>query len=545
MEIHMKKTVALILAVVMLACAVAGCAGSNTKTTESTTAATTVTTATSPETTAATTATTTETTTTEQTTTETTTVETTTTEVVIPEPDLKNPIVHITFDELSDSLVFADDSGNGHDAVANKKLNLVEGKFGKAVSIESLGQHIEIADSDDFGFSKNDSFTIDVWFKWSGKTAGTNWPCIIQKGLVQSENHYKYVGFWINSSDKKLNLGITSSNSASRYNNNPAGEAVGTEWNHAVDVQDAEAVTISYYYDDMLVIKLPAIDASSEGYPFMIGYNGSDGQYIGAIDELNIYDFAIDMSKTAKSVDDMLFKTYNYTSESGKTYALPYRVYLPDGYEESNAAEFPVLLFLHGYGEIGNDNTKQIRILGGSNLFLEKLVKNGSCVIIAPQCNDPAEYNWVPIGHAWNTGSRTLTENPTITLEAATALLKEYIAEGKIDTKRVYVSGISMGGYGTWEIIARNPELFAAAVPLCGAGIPSKAAELKDMAIWAFHGLADPTVPASGTKDMEKAIKEAGGTKFKATYYAGIGHNIWPYAYAEEGLIDWILSQSK
>ena len=65
------------------------------------------------------------------------------------------------------------------------------------------------------------------------------------------------------------------------------------------------------------------------------------------------------------------------------------------------------------------------------------------------------------------------------------------------------------------------------------------------MAIWAFHGLADPTVPASGTKDMEKAIKEAGGTKFKATYYAGIGHNIWPYAYAEEGLIDWILSQSK
>ena len=102
-----------------------------------------------------------------------------------------------------------------------------------------------------------------------------------------------------------------------------------------------------------------------------------------------------------------------------------------------------------------------------------------------------------------------------------------------------------MGGYGTWEIIARNPDLFAAAVPLCGAGIPSKAADLKDMAIWAFHGLSDPTVPVTGTQDMEKAIKAAGGTKFKATYYSGVGHNVWPYAYAEAGLVDWILSQSK
>ena len=102
-----------------------------------------------------------------------------------------------------------------------------------------------------------------------------------------------------------------------------------------------------------------------------------------------------------------------------------------------------------------------------------------------------------------------------------------------------------MGGYGTWEIIARNPELFAAAVPLCGAGIPSKAAELKDMAIWAFHGLADPTVPAKGTQDMQQAIKAAGGTKFKATYFEGVGHNIWTQAFGYPGLGEWILSQSK
>lgn len=543
-EILMKKIVALMLAVIMLACAVAGCGEKETPTTESTTTVTTAATTTTTEETVATT-TTEATTTTTETTTETTTTAETTTEPPIVVPEVPKPLIHITFDELTDDLIFADDSGNGYDAKANKKLKLTEGKFGKAVSLESVNQFIEIADNEAFKFSKNDSFTIDVWFKWSGKKAGTNWPCIIQKGLVQSKNLYNYAGFWINSGDSKLNLGITSSNSQSKYSNNPVSDAIDTEWHHAVAVQDAEAGTISVYFDGKLAVKLPAIDASSAGCPFTIGYNGSDGQFVGAIDELNIYDFALDMGEASKSVDDMLFKTYNYTSETGKTVSLPYRLFLPKGYEESKSAEFPVLLFLHGYGEIGSDNTKQIRVLGGSNALLDKLVSDGSCVIIAPQCNDPAEYNWVPINHQWKTGSRELTAKPTITLEAATALLKEYIAEGKIDTKRVYVSGISMGGYGTWEIIARNPELFAAAVPLCGAGIPSKAAELKDMAIWAFHGLADPTVPAKGTQDMQQAIKAAGGTKFKATYFEGVGHNIWTQAFGYPGLVEWILSQSK
>ncbi len=457
---------------------------------------------------------------------------------VINAVSFDSPVAHITFDALSEGLVFNDDTGNGNNAVANSTVEIVEGRYGKAVSLAG-GQHIEIADSTDFKFSKSDSFTIDLWFKWSGTYYGTNWPCVIQKGISQG----KYVGFWVNSGDQKLNLGITS------YNNYPAEPAVDTSWHHAVVVQDADAGTIAYYYDDKLVLRLPAVDASSSGCPFTIGYNGGDGQFVGCVDELYIYDYAVDMSKyesDEKNVDDMLFKTYEYISSStGKSMTLPYRLYLPEGYDSSNSEKFPVLLFLHGYGEIGNNNTNQIRVLGGANALLDNLIKDGSCVIIAPQCNDPAEYNWVPLNHAWNTGSRTLTENPTIALEAATQLLKDYINDGKIDTNRVYVSGISMGGYGTWEIIARNPELFAAAIPLCGAGIPSGAAELKDMAIWAFHGEDDTTVPVSGTRDMENAIKAAGGTKFKATYYSGVGHNVWPYAYNEEGLVDWLLAQSK
>ena len=133
------------------------------------------------------------------------TEETTTTTSVV-DPVKKGPIAHITSDDLSHSLTFIDDTGNGHNAVASHKLKIVDGRFGNAVYLESAGQHIEIPDSDDFRFSKNDSFTIDVWFKWSETFSGGQWPCVIQKGLVQSEGKYKYVGFWINSSTGALNL---------------------------------------------------------------------------------------------------------------------------------------------------------------------------------------------------------------------------------------------------------------------------------------------------------------------------------------------------
>lgn len=288
----MKKIIALVLVTVMLAFAVVSCTGGGNNETTTASGSSNETVPTKAETTTTSAATT---TTTEAETTTTTTTTTTNPPVVVVPTD-KNPIVHITFDELTDDLVFKDKSGNGHDAVANKALELVEGHDGKAVSFTKLNQHVEIADSDDFKLSKSDSFTIDVWFKWSGNISGTNWPCIIQKGLVQSKDLYKYVGFWVNYTDKKLNLGVTSSTDA-KYSNNPAGEEVGTKWHHAVAVQDAEAGTISYYYDDVLVIKLPAIDASSKDCPFTIGYNGSDGQFVGAIDELKIYNYAVDMSK--------------------------------------------------------------------------------------------------------------------------------------------------------------------------------------------------------------------------------------------------------
>ena len=101
-----------------------------------------------------------------------------------------------------------------------------------------------------------------------------------------------------------------------------------------------------------------------------------------------------------------------------------------------------------------------------------------------------------------------------------------------------------MGGYGTWELITRHPEWFAAAVPVCGSGIPSLAARLKNIAIWAMHGEADTTVPPQGTCDMEIAIRAAGGN-IRTTFYPGIGHNSWPQAYSEKELITWLFAQKK
>ncbi len=102
-----------------------------------------------------------------------------------------------------------------------------------------------------------------------------------------------------------------------------------------------------------------------------------------------------------------------------------------------------------------------------------------------------------------------------------------------------------MGGYGTWELITRNAELFAAAIPVCGSGIPSLASRLVDVAIWAFHGEKDNTVPAQGSRDMVEAITVAGGKKIKYTEFPGVWHDSWIPAYKTEGLVDWLFEQHK
>lgn len=246
------------------------------------------------------------------------------------------------------------------------------------------------------------------------------------------------------------------------------------------------------------------------------------------------------------TIDIMQKHTFSYTDETGtESFSLPYRLYLPSGYDRAEAKSIPLLFFLHGHGECGTDNEQQIRVLHKENRLLDLVLERDDCIIVAPQCPCNPKYEWVPLNHAWGTGSRELTEKPTVGLAAAISLLHTYLADEKVDLSRVYAAGISMGGYGTWELITRHPDLFAAAVPLCGSGIPSLASRLIDIAIWAFHGTADGTVPAQGSRDMEAAIKAAGGTNIRYTEYPGVGHDVWLRAYQEPGLVEWLFSQKR
>ena len=248
----------------------------------------------------------------------------------------------------------------------------------------------------------------------------------------------------------------------------------------------------------------------------------------------------------AVNVDVMLFKAYDYTdAKTGEAFTLPYRVYYPTDYETNPEKTYPILFFLHGHGECGTDNKLQIRVLEKENRLIDMVMERDDCIIVAPQCPCNVKYEWVPLNHAWGTGSRELTEEPTVGLAAATALLKTFLASGRIDLSRVYGAGISMGGYGTWELITRNSELFAAAIPVCGSGIPSLAHRLVDMGIWAFHGTLDPTVPVSGSRDMVEAIKAAGGTNVHYNEFPHTRHDAWIPAYKTEGLVDWLFEQKK
>ena len=164
------------------------------------------------------------------------------------------------------------------------------------------------------------------------------------------------------------------------------------------------------------------------------------------------------------NIDVMARGVQKYTDpETGERFDLPYRVYFPTGYDAKGEKHYPMLFFLHGHGECGTDNEQQIHVLHKENRLLNLVMERDDCIIVAPQCPCNVKYEWVPLAHAWSTGSRELSEKPTIGLAAAMALLDRFLCSEAVDKKRVYAAGISMGGYGMWELITRRPEVFAAA----------------------------------------------------------------------------------
>lgn len=196
-----------------------------------------------------------------------------------------------------------------------------------------------------------------------------------------------------------------------------------------------------------------------------------------------------------------------------------YLSYVPDGYETDESRKWPLLLFLHGAGERGAD-LGLVKLHGPP-----KLIENGRkfpFVVISPQC--PQDSRWAA--------------------PALEALIDSIQQRYRIDAKRIYITGLSMGGHATWELALRHPERYAAVIPVCGAGDPSRADRLRDLPIWAFHGALDDVVPLRGSQDMIDAIKAAGGNA-RFTIYPHAGHDSWTETYANDEVYSWLLQQRR
>lgn len=230
-----------------------------------------------------------------------------------------------------------------------------------------------------------------------------------------------------------------------------------------------------------------------------------------------------------------LFEARIFTAKDGTR--LAYRLYVPYDYDESR--EYPVLLLLHGAGERGNDNLGNLLHVV-SNLFNISKTPVTDAIIVAPQC--PAGNQWVDT--PWANGSYDATRvKISNELKAVMEIMDSVEREFSTDYDRYYVMGLSMGGFGTWDLLMRYPDYFAAGVPMCGGADPSKAESLVDVPIRTFHGSADPTVPVSGTREMAAALEAAGSTVFTYEEMEGAGHGIWGTVASRKDVIEWLFAQ--
>jgi predicted peptidase len=217
--------------------------------------------------------------------------------------------------------------------------------------------------------------------------------------------------------------------------------------------------------------------------------------------------------------------------------ALPYRLLSPEKIEPGKS--YPLVLFLHGAGERGNDNAAHLAHCASEFSKAENLKKH-PCFVVAPQC--PKKRRWVEVD--WGAKSHTMPKEPSVPMGLTLKLVERLAADLPVDKARIYVTGISMGGYGAWDAIQRRPELFAAAMPVCGGGDEAEAPKLKNVPIWAFHGDQDMAVPTLRTLHMIEAITKAGG-KPKMTIYPGVGHDSWTATFSNPEVLDWLFAQVK
>ncbi|MEP7165191.1 MAG: prolyl oligopeptidase family serine peptidase [Ferruginibacter sp.] len=223
---------------------------------------------------------------------------------------------------------------------------------------------------------------------------------------------------------------------------------------------------------------------------------------------------------------------------------MPYRILLPVNFDATKT--YPVVFFLHGSGERGNDNEAQL--VHGARLFLkDDTRKNFPSIVVFPQCSKSGFWSNVlrtfdatqKVGHIFLTGGE-----PTKDMQLLQLLVKFILDSYPADKGEVYVGGLSMGGMGTFELVSRSPGIFAAAFPICGGANPATAQSLKHVAWWLFHGAKDEQVYPAFSEKMFAALKKE-NVNVRMTIYPEANHNSWDAAFAEPGLLSWLFAQHR
>lgn len=223
-----------------------------------------------------------------------------------------------------------------------------------------------------------------------------------------------------------------------------------------------------------------------------------------------------------------------YTDAKGEKINYCRRVINPD-----IPGDTPALIFLHGAGERGNDNSKQL--FHGAAEIISWCERNRQKVLLLfPQC--PQGKQWV--NTPWNALKHSIPEESEY-MKLAMGMLTFEISKSQADPSRIYIAGISMGGFGVWDAISRYPSRFAAALPVCGGGDIEQAGKLLNLPILTFHGDSDLTVPVSRTRDMVSAINTTGGKQIRYIEIPQCGHNSWSYAFNQNDSWKWLFSQKK
>lgn len=226
---------------------------------------------------------------------------------------------------------------------------------------------------------------------------------------------------------------------------------------------------------------------------------------------------------------------------------LRYRILYPENYKKEKL--YPLVVFLHGAGERGNDNEHQLDL--GASLFLKDSVrKKFPAIVIFPQCPPDSLWNKLPPGPPYDTTvafNHTMNTLALSTPERLVKLLIDSLVEYKIaDKKRIYLGGLSLGGFGTYDLIIHYPDYFAAIFPICGqanvALYPKRAANVP---VWIFHGASDNVINPWPDRSLFKALQSIGAKNARYTEYPGVKHDSWVRAFAEPDLLPWLFSFEK